>query len=81
MRDVSVPPASRARSDPSRHLKHKTFQTTQETIDHVPPNAQESSDCVHLFIFKDSEGVIKMIVNDRSPHMRHVSRTQRVNLE
>ena len=31
------------RGDPSRQLKSNTSQTTQETTDHVRPNAQESS--------------------------------------
>ena len=31
-----------------------------------------------LYIFEDSEAVIKMIINGRSPTMRHVSRTHRV---
>ena len=41
--DVLEPPASRARSDPSRQFDSKTSQITQEAIDHVPPNGQESS--------------------------------------
>ena len=78
--DVLEPPANRATRDPSRQLKPKTSQTTQETIDHVPPNAQESSNRARLFLFEDNEAVIKMISKVRSPHMRHVSRTHRVNL-
>ena len=33
-----------------------------------------------LYVFEDSEAVIKMIIKGRSPTMRHVSRTHRVAL-
>ena len=36
---------------------------------------------VLLYIFEDSEAVIKMIIKGRSPTMRHVSRTHRVALD
>ena len=34
-----------------------------------------------LYIFEDSEAVIKMIIKRRSPTMRHVSRTRRVTID
>ena len=34
-----------------------------------------------LYIFEDNEAVIKMIIKERSPTMRHVSRTHRVVLD
>ena len=34
-----------------------------------------------LYIFEDNEAVIKMIIKERSPAMRHVSRTLRVALD
>ena len=34
-----------------------------------------------LYIFEDNEAVIKMIIKERSPAMRHVSRTHRVALD
>ena len=36
---------------------------------------------LNFFLLGDNEAVIKMIVNGTSPHMRHVSRTHRVNLD
>ena len=36
--DVSEPPASRARGDPSRQLKAKTLETIREPIDMATPN-------------------------------------------
>ncbi len=34
-----------------------------------------------LYVFEDNEAVIKMIIEGRSPTMRHVSRTHRVALD
>ena len=34
-----------------------------------------------LYIFEDNEAVIKMIIKERSPTMRHVSRTLRIALD
>ena len=59
----------------------KTLKSTQESIDYEPPNAPASSDRGQLFIFEDTEAVIKMIIKGRSPHMSHVSRTHRVDLD
>ena len=86
--DVSEPPASRARGGATRQLRTQIFQTTQETIDNVPPNAQESSQsCSFVLFWKDKEAVRK--VNNQgqdlstpSPlSLRHVPRTHRVNLD
>ena len=43
----------------------------------VPPSRQEAL----LYVFEDNEAVIKMIMNARSPTIRHVSRTHRVALD
>ena len=34
-----------------------------------------------LYVFEDNEAVIKMIIKGRSPTMRHVARTHRVDLD
>ena len=47
-------------------------------IDCVPSNVQFSHQEALLYVFEDNEAVIKMIINGRSPTMRHVSRTHRV---
>ena len=70
-----------SRRDPSRQLKPQTLKSTQESIDYVPPNVPESSDRAHLMMFEDTEAVIKMIIKGHSPHLRHVSRTHRVDLD
>ena len=50
-------------------------------VDHVPTNSHSSQSESQLYIFEDSEAVIKMIIKGRSPTMRHVSRTHRVALD
>ena len=50
-------------------------------VDHVLSNAKSSRFGAMLYIFEDNEAVIKMIINGRSPTMRHASRTHRVALD
>ena len=52
-----------------------------DKIYYVSPNAKQSLRTVLLYTFDDNEAVIKMIIKDRSPTMRHVSRTDRVALD
>ena len=50
-------------------------------LDYVPTNTHSSQGESQLYIFEDSEAVIKMIIKGRSPTMRLVSRTHRVALD
>ena len=50
-------------------------------IDFVPPSADLSSGSAQLFLFEDNEAVIKMCLKGRSPILRHISRTHRVDLD
>ena len=50
-------------------------------IDFVPPSANLSSGSARLFLFEDNEAVIKMCLKGRSPILRHISRTHRVDLD
>ena len=50
-------------------------------IDCVQPNFQSSHQEALLYVFEDNEAVIKMIIEGRSPTMRHVSRTHRVAID
>ena len=52
-----------------------------DKIDYVSPNAKQSLRTVLLYTFDDNEAVIKMIIKDRSPTIRHVSRTDRAALD
>ena len=49
-------------------------------VDYVHTNTHSSQGRSPLYIFEDSEAVIKMIIKGRRPTMRHVSRTHRVAL-
>ena len=49
--------------------------------DYVTTHAYSSQGESQLYIFEDSEAVIKIIFKGRSPTMRHVSRTHRDALD
>ena len=57
-----------------RHNSHEKIYV-MEDIDSVPSNVQSARQVALLYVFEDNEAVIKMIINGRSPTMRHVSRT------
>ena len=50
-------------------------------VDFISSNVNSSRKEALLYIFEDNEAVIKMIINLRSPTIRHVSRTHRVALD
>ena len=50
-------------------------------VDFVPPSAILSSGLARLYLFEDNEAVIKMCLKGRSPTLRHISRTHRVDLD
>ena len=50
-------------------------------VDYAPSNAKFSRFGAMLYTFEDNEAVIKIIINGRSPTMRHVSRTHGVVLD
>ena len=49
--------------------------------DRVSSNVQSARQEALLYVFEDNEAVIKMMVKERSPTMRHGSRTQKVALD
>ena len=61
------------------HKSHKKIDVIKDIV--VPSNVQSARQEALLFVFEDNEAVIKMIINGRSPTMRHVSRTHRVALD
>ena len=75
----------RVRKLNQRSNEAKTRLTSEEyimkDIAFVPPNATQSRRTALLFIFDENEAVIRMIIKDRSPTMRHVARTHRVALD
>ena len=51
-----------------------------DNVDFVSSHVNSSRKEAMLYLFEDTEEVIKMIIKGRSPTMRHVSRTHRVAL-
>ena len=71
----------------SRNHKSKPKQKGNRDVDQLSrvdygtTNANSSQGESRLNIFEDNVAVIKMIIKDGSPTMRHVSRTHRVALD
>ena len=68
------------------HTIHKRKQSQRvinvlDNVDFIPSNVQSSHQEALLYVFEDNVAVIKMIINGRSPTMRHVSRSHRVALD
>ena len=67
--------------DRSQSQRSQGKTNALNNIDCVLSNVQSSHQESLLYVFEDNEAVIKMIINGRSPTMRHVSRTHRVALD
>ena len=65
--------------DPS--LDAKTEQEILLNVDWVPWGAKPPHGLARMYIFEDNEACIKMIIKGRSPALRHIIRTQRVDLD
>jgi hypothetical protein len=50
-------------------------------VEYVPPNIARRTGRVVMIIFEDNEAVIKTTIKGRSPYMRHITRTHRINLD
>ena len=51
------------------------------SVDFVPPSLPITYGRASLYALEDNESVIKMIIKGRSPNLRHVGRTHRVDLD
>jgi len=60
---------------------HRQLLKILSEVDYVPPSLPKSRGVAKLVVFEDNDAVIKMVVKGRSPQMRHVSRTHRVDLD
>ena len=72
------------RSTPHTIQKRKQPQGVINEIDNVDfisSNVNSSHQEALLYVFEDNDAVIKIIIKERSPTMRHVSRTHRVALD
>ena len=66
---------------PERLLLQRQAHDMFASVDFVPPSLPISYGRANLFILEDNDAVIKMIVKGRSPNLRHVGRTHRVDLD
>ena len=64
-----------------KNQRSQVMTSVLNHIDCVPSNVQFSLQEALLYVFEDNEAVIKMIMKDRSPTMRHVYKTPRVALD
>ena len=66
---------------PDDDTTKKVMEDFLTDIDFVPPNIKKSQGRVKLVIFEDNEAVIKTTIKGRSPNMRHITRTHRIDLD
>ena len=55
--------------------------SVSESVDCIPPNIPNSSHLTRLHLFADTAAEIQRINKGRSPNLRHVTRTHRVDLD
>ena len=79
--DRTVQPVVNCDKDHGPNKRSQGMINVMKNIDCVPSNVQFSNQEALLYVFEDNEAVIKMIFKERSPTMRHVSRTQRDALD
>ena len=68
------------RYQPSNNHSSPLYQAMND-IDYVPCNLPRSLGNGRLIIFEDNDAVIKQCIKGRSPVLRHVARTRRVDLD
>ena len=65
----------------TQNVKRRQKVEQLSNVGYVPTKTHSSQNESQLYIFEDNEAVIKMIIEGRSPTMRHVSRKLRVALD
>ena len=78
--EIFLDRSGKPESDDHKHHKSHNKINLMKDIDAVPSDVQSARQEALMYVFEDTEAVIKMIVKGRSPTMRHVSRTHRVAL-
>ena len=73
-------PSAFVKPNMHNNIPIKLTTSFQTNIDHTPPNRTHSHPSALLYVSEDNEAAIKMMINGRSPTMRHVSRTHKVAL-
>ena len=52
-----------------------------ESIDYVPPSIPDVDYRTTLMLLEDNDAVIKIIIKGRSPQLRHIARTHRIDVD
>ena len=52
-----------------------------ESVDFVPPSIPDQDPRTRLLLLEDNDAVIKIIIKGRSPQLRHVGRTHRIDTD
>lgn len=68
-------------SFPTRGETHAGVKDSNQDIGYVPCNVPKSKGIAKLAILEDNDPIIKMREKGRSPNLRHVARTPRVDLD
>ena len=71
---------TKLRSNPRTREATDVYKVLSE-IDRVPTNISKVKRVARMIIMEDNDAVIKMCIKCRSPNMRHVARTHRVDLD
>ncbi len=74
-------PESKPRKEPARGNSTQIDPRSAFNVDFVPPSLEFSSGRAKLILLEDNDAVVKMTLKRRSPNMRHVARTHRVDLD
>ena len=52
-----------------------------DSVDFVPPMYSAPTGIAKMVVLEDNDATIKMVIKGRSPAMRHVQRTHRIDLD
>ena len=80
-RRTSSPPSAASRSQQLSPMMNGPQAALFGDIDYVPCTIPKSKGTGTCIIFEDNDAVIKMCIKGRSPAMRHVARTHRIDLD
>jgi len=78
---VSNPQRRKDLTIPERLFLRRQTHEIFVSVDYVPPSLPIVYGRATLYALEDNDAVIKMIVKGRSPNLRHVGRTHRVDLD
>ena len=83
--EVFAPPPSRVPREAAAPKRKNSRNLSEEEIlqrvDYVPFTRSTPSELAQMVVFEDNDAVLKMTIKRRSPNMRHIARTHRIELD